>query len=77
MSELRFFQEVLKEIPEDKILEHVYPIHHKEFTLEERIGKCPECDSNSWILAPKESVGVREGGKQYCECMGCGYTTHL
>ena len=46
-------------------------------TLEERIGKCPECDANSWILLPKESIAVTEGGKPYCECMGCGLTTHL
>ena len=76
---MRFFQTVLKEIPTDKIIEHCYPLHHKEITLEERIGdgKCPECDCDSWILLPKESVAVREGGKDYCECMNCGYTTHL
>ena len=45
--------------------------------IEERISNCPECDSDSWILLPDESVAVKEGGKQYCECMGCGLTTHL
>ena len=77
MSKLRFFQSVLKEIPQDKIMEHVYPIGHKDIKLSDRIGKCPECDSNSWILLAKESVAVREGGKAYCECMGCGEITHL
>ena len=76
---MRFFQAVLKEIPEDKIIEHCYPLHHKEITLEERMGdgKCIVCGCDSWILLPKESVAVREGGKDYCECMECGYATHL
>lgn len=76
---MRFFQAVLKEIPSSKILEHCYPKYHKEFTLEERIGdgKCPDCDCNSWILLPEESSAVTNGGKPYCECMECGYTTHL
>ena len=68
MSEVRFFQAVLKEVKIDKV------------TLSERMennGKCPECDCNSWILLPKESSAVREGGKPYCECMNCGYNTHL
>ena len=77
MSKLRFFQSVLVEIPESKIMEHVYPIYGREFTVEDRIGKCPECDSNSWILLPEESCAVREGGKAYCECMNCGELTHL
>jgi len=76
---MRFFQSVLKEIPADKIIKHCYPKHYKEITLEERMGngKCIECDCDCWILYPKESVAVREGGKDYCECMNCGYVTHL
>lgn len=75
----RFFQAVLKEIPD--VIKHVYPLHHKEITLEERMGSfqanCPDCNCNSWILAPKESAAVSQGGKAYCECMECGYQTHL
>ena len=81
MSKPRFFQAVLKEVKGD-ILDHVYP-HLKgdnQFTIEERMGfnaNCPDCDCNSWILLPKESVAVSEGGKPYCECMNCGLMTHL
>jgi hypothetical protein len=77
MSKLRFFKSVLVEITPEQAMEETYPLHHESMTIEERIGNCPECDSNSWILLPKESVAVREGGKQYCECMGCGLTSHL
>lgn len=40
-------------------------------------GRCPECGKNKWWLLPKECVAVREGGKAYCECISCGYQTHL
>ena len=78
MSKPRFFQAELKEVTD--VIKHVYPLYHKEITLEERMGenaKCPDCDCNSWILLPKESAAVREGGKAYCNCMECGYLTHL
>ena len=75
---MRFFQSILVEIPENKILEHCYG---KEIgikmTVSERIGKCPDCGCESWILLPKEGAAVREGGKPYCKCMECGYNTHL
>jgi len=83
MSKPRFFQAVLKEV-KGNVLDHVYP--HLvgtpyQMDLDERMGSetanCPDCDCNSWILLPKESVAVKEGGKAYCECMNCGYTTHL
>ena len=32
---------------------------------------------NEWMLLAKEGVAVREGGKPYIECLGCGNTTHL
>ena len=75
--ELRFFKAILVEIPANEVLEKVYPIGHEHMKLEDRIGKCPECDSNSWMMLADESVAVRDGGKQYCECLGCGETTHL
>ena len=80
MSKPRFFQAVLKEVKEN-VLDHVYP-HHKgknQLTLEEHLpnGNCTECDCSSWIILPKESVGVQQGGKPYIECMNCGYMTHL
>ncbi len=75
----RFFQAVLKEVKGD-VLEHVYGKNHN-MTITERMGnasgKCPECDSNSWILLADESCAVQEGGKPYIECMGCGLTSHL
>lgn len=79
----RFFQAVLKEV-KGNVLDHVYPhlkgsIH--QMTIQERMGNaqgtCPDCDSNSWILLADESCAVREGGKPYIECMGCGLTSHL
>ena len=77
MSKLRFFKTVLVEIDSDEALEIAYPVHHLEFDIEERIGKCPECDANSYRLFDETSCAVREGGKQYCECIGCGAFTHL
>lgn len=77
MSKLRFFKAVLVEITPQQALEEAYPIYHKEISIEERIGNCPECDSNSWMLLAEQQVAVKEGGKQYCECLGCGMTTHL
>ncbi len=76
---MKFYKAILKEIPTDKLLENVYPLNHKYMTLEERIGdgKCIECGNDEWIMLPDESVAVREGGKQYIECMGCGHHTHL
>ena len=82
MSKPKFYQAVLKEV-KGNVLDHVYPQFKgdEQFSLEERMGneegKCPECDSNEWILLPEESAAVREGGKAYCECKSCGYTTHL
>jgi DNA-directed RNA polymerase subunit M/transcription elongation factor TFIIS len=82
MSKAKFYQAVLVEV-EGNIINHVYP-HLEEgvVTLEERLpddALCPECDNSKreWYLLPKESIQVKEGGKPYCECMNCGYTTHL
>ena len=82
MSKARFFQAVLQEV-KGNVLDHVYP-HLKgkgQLTMSERMGSdnanCPDCDCNSWILLPQESVMVTQGGKPYCECMNCGLTTHL
>ena len=53
----------------------------KGVLVDERLGnlngECPECSHNEWWLYPEESVEVREGGKPYCECINCGYITHL
>ena len=82
MSKPRFFQAVLVEVTEN-VLDHVYPQFkgERQFTMSERMGtenaNCPDCDCNSWILLPSESVAVKEGGKAYIECMNCGLTTHL
>jgi len=49
-------------------------------TLSERMendGICPSCGKNEWWLLPDKCVVVREGGKPYCECLSCGYQTHL
>jgi hypothetical protein len=49
----------------------------KGSSLEQRITPCPECRGTEWWLLPKEGAAVREGGKPYCECLNCGYQTHL
>ena len=80
MPKPKFYQAIL--VPITNVMEHVYPHLHgtqNEMPLEERIGngKCPDCDGMEWMLLPKESVAVKEGGKAYIECLGCGYVTHL
>jgi DNA-directed RNA polymerase subunit M/transcription elongation factor TFIIS len=73
----KFYQAVLKPIKD--VMKHVYPM--SKMTLAERMGDdnatCPECGDNKWMLLANESVAVREGGKAYCECLSCGYQTHL
>ena len=72
----KFYQAVLKPIKD--VIKHVYP--QGGITLEERMGKnasCSECGGNEWMLLANEQVAVKEGGKAYCECLGCGSTSHL
>jgi hypothetical protein len=78
----KFYQAVLVEV-EGNVIDHVYPhLTKHQITLEERMPNdalCPECDDEDreWFLFPVESMLVKQGGKPYCECMSCGYTTHL
>jgi len=84
MSKPKFYQSVLKEVKGD-VIAHVYPHLNQngkvDMTVAERMGseeaKCPVCHSNHWIILSQESSAVREGGKPYIECMGCGLLTHL
>lgn len=82
MSKPRFFQAVLKEV-KGNVFDTVYPYlkGKEQLTMKERLGneegKCPDCNCNSWVLLPKESIAVSQGGKPYIECMNCGLTTHL
>ena len=74
----KFYQAVLK--PIKNVMKHVYPTNHHLFTLEERMGKnasCSECGGNEWMLLADKQVAVAQGGKAYCECLGCGAMTHL
>ena len=82
MSKPKFYQAVLKEV-KGNVLDHVYP-HFKgsnQLTMVERMGsdeaKCSECGGNHWMLLSEQQVAVAQGGKPYCECLGCGYMTHL
>ena len=77
------FYEAKLGLVEGNVLDHVYP-HlkgDKQLTMAERMGseeaKCPDCDNNEWWLYPRESTMVLQGGKPYCECLHCGFTTHL
>jgi hypothetical protein len=86
MSKPKFYQSTLKEV-KGNVLKHVYPLITNfqngklSMTMTERMGseeaRCPECGKNHWIILPAESCAVRQGGKPYIECMGCGYITHL
>ena len=71
-----FYQAVLQELDDQKVNEIL-----KSSPMAVRMGsedaKCPECGQNKWWLLPKEGAAVREGGKPYCECLNCGYTTHM
>lgn len=72
----KFYQAVLK--PIKNVIDHVYP--EGGITLEERMPNnacCYECGGNEWMLLAKESIAVVQGGKAYCECLGCGSMTHL
>ena len=82
MSKPKFYQAVLQEV-NGNVLDHVYP-HLKgkgQLTMTERMGnenaECSECSKNKWLLYPKESIAVSQGGKPYMECMNCGQVTHL
>ncbi len=81
-SKPKFYQAVLQEV-KGNVLDHVYPYlkGSNQLTMTERMGseeaKCPECGGNHWMLLPKESVAVSQGGKPYMECLGCGEMTHL
>lgn len=79
MSKPKFYQSKLTLI-KGNVLEIVFPCA-KNMTMTERMGseeaKCTECGKNEWMLLPKECVSVREGGKQYIECLNCGSQTHL
>ena len=79
MSKPIFYTTQLFEV--EDVIKYVYPDpKHAKLTLEDRLpnnGICEECGENKWWLYPKASVSVREGGKQYIECLNCGNVTHL
>jgi predicted RNA-binding Zn-ribbon protein involved in translation (DUF1610 family) len=76
MAKPKFFQASLLRLDDDQVKDIL-----KGSSMSERMGsdsaECPECGLNVWWLLPLESVARREGGKPYCECLNCGYTTHM
>lgn len=77
-----FYKPVLKKV-KGNVLDMVYP-HlqgNGQLTLKERLGDeygcCSSCGHNEWMLLADESVAVKQGGKQYIECLTCGLQTHL
>jgi DNA-directed RNA polymerase subunit RPC12/RpoP len=81
MRNPKFYQTALAEI-KGNVLDEVYSEYEEgSFTLTERMGseeaRCSECSNNEWWLLPADSCAVRESGKQYIECLNCGYQTHL
>ncbi len=73
---MKFYKTILKEV--DNPIIEAYG-KNSGITFEQRLedGECPECNGDRWYFLPKESVAVKEGGKPYIECLGCGYLTHL
>jgi predicted RNA-binding Zn-ribbon protein involved in translation (DUF1610 family) len=76
MIKPRFYQAVLHPLNEKEVKRIT-----KGQSIADRMGsenaECPECGKNEWWLLPTMSSAVREGGKPYCECLNCGYVTHL
>jgi hypothetical protein len=67
--------------PVSNVMKHVYGEkgNTKGFTLKDRLGdgKCLACNGDEWLILPKETNAVKEGGKPYIECIKCGVLTHL
>lgn len=77
---MKFYETILKEVKPEDVLKTVYPERIAiQLTLEERLpeGKCTDCGKDEWIILPKESSMVSQGGKPYIECINCGHVTHL
>lgn len=76
MTKPKFYQAALLRLDDDQVNDIL-----KGSSMSERMGsdsaECPECGHNAWWLLPLESAARREGGKPYCECLFCGYTTHM
>lgn len=70
-----FYQAELRKLNDKEVMEVTNGLSVKERMGENAI--CPECGDNRWWLLPKAGAAVRTGGKPYCECINCGYTTHM
>ena len=72
----KFYQAELRKLSHKEV-----KVLTKGAGLAERMGDayamCPYCGKNEWWLLPVKTLAVREGGKAYCECLSCGYQTHL
>ena len=76
MSKPKFYQAILQPLNEAEVLKLT-----KGQSLTDRMGspeaRCPDCGKNEWWILPAMGAAIRIGGKPYCECLNCGYTTHL
>jgi hypothetical protein len=72
MSKPKFYQAELRPVSDSELTQIT-----RGQPIDERIEPCPDCGGTTWWLLPKESSAVRTGGKPYCECINCGYATHL
>jgi len=72
----RFYQAELKPLNDTEVQKIT-----KGQSVADRMGSeaasCPDCGSNHWWIYPAMSAALRIGGKPYCECLNCGYTTHM
>jgi hypothetical protein len=76
MKKPKFYQAVLKELTEEEVL-GITKGQSIAVRMNDENAYCTECGSNKWWLLPTQSVAVLTGGKAYCECLGCGFQTHL
>ena len=76
MNKPKFYQATLLHLSDKEVKEIL-----KGSSMTDRMGSeeanCPECGHNEWWLLPKQGAAVRTGGKPYCECIFCGYSTHM
>lgn len=74
---MKFYKAVLKPVKDP--LHYAYGVDLGT-TIDDHMykdGKCPDCGKDEWWFLPKESSAVREGGKPYIQCIGCGCSAHL
>jgi len=76
MSKPKFYQAELRLLTDEQVMD-ITRGQAIEERMEDENATCPECGGNEWWLLPKDSAPVKMGMKPYCECLKCGFQTHL